>query len=210
MKSVKRIIFYLSTLFLLLSIPNYAQTIKFTKKTGFRTSEVIYKISKDGNVTNLFIQIGTQKSYHRIDSDNQTVFWRIVDSSKDFDMSITREGNRYHLCGVTKGKSVDKYESGRGLPWYQNLAYICGRTVSPGEVVRYECFRPGEFSLVTMEARTVKCHDLDGICVRATPVGVKKKLWHADYYYSPEDGSLTGYKSVEGGPGTPVTTWKRK
>lgn len=200
----------LSTLLLLISQSIFAQTVKYTKKTGSQVSEVVYNISKKGNVTNLFIQVGAQKSYHEIDSKYQTVSLRIVDESKKFDVSITREGQRYHIVGVTKGKPVDKYENSKGYPWYQNLAYICGKIVKPGSTVRYECFRPGEFSLETMEASIVDCHELEGVCVRATPTGVKKKFWHADYYFSETGRTLTGYKAVEGGPGTPVTTWTLK
>lgn len=190
-------------------LPVSAQETLYVKQTGNNVSEVRYCASKSGDITKLFIEIGSQKSYHDIAPDGRTLSWRIVDTDKCIDVFITLEGKSYHIRGNSKGKPVDKYEQSAGLPWYQNLAFICGKVVPAEGNLAYECFRPGEFTLQRMLAATVS-DDGHESCVRVHPSGALSKMWHADYYFSDKTRALVGYKAVEGLPGTPVTTWTLK
>lgn len=189
--------------------PISAQETLYVKHTGDKTTDVLYSASKSGDVTKLFIEIGPQKSYHDIAPDGKTLSWHIVDISKQIDVLISLEGEIYHIRGNVKGKPVDKYEQSSGLPWYQNLAFICGKVVPAEGKLEYECFRPGEFTLQSMVANIVS-DDGNESCVRVRPSGALASLWHADYYFSDTTRSLVGYRAVEGLPGTPVTTWTLK
>ncbi len=185
-----------------------AQEYKYLRTCGSDKGEVIYQVTKDKNGTSLFIQVGEQKSYHKLDGNNRNTYWRCVDPGKKMDVEISLENGVYHITGTSNGKKMDKTEESKGLPWYQNLGYLSGTVVPDSGSVRYECFQPGPFSLHQMAAeKYAEDSNATRTCVRAHPAGVASKMYHADYYFSPETRLLIGYKAVEGVPGTPVTTW---
>lgn len=185
-----------------------AQEYKYSLSRGNSTGEVIYRASKEGGITSLFIQIEEQKSYHKIDAQNRNTYWRCVDPGKNMDIEIVLENGIYHITGTNNGKKIDRTEKSKGCPWYQNLAYLSGTVVPETGNVKYECFQPGAFSLHQMEAEIVsKESDSERTCVRAHPAGISSKIFHADYFFSPKTRKLVGYKCAEGMPGTPVTTW---
>ena len=121
----------------------------------------------------------------------------------------TKEASpEYHIVGTNEGKKIDKTVKSGGSPWVQNLAYFCSIIVPENGTLEYECFRPGSFTLNQMTAKIEKDESSSTqTCVRARPTGLAAKLFHADYFFSPKSRKLNGYKAVEGGPGTPVTTW---
>ena len=182
------------------------QEYRYKRTCGKDVSYVLYKTDLTG--FDLFIQIEQQESWHKFDSEHRNVYWKIVDPRNKMSVEITLEDGEYHVCGTNNGKKLDKRVKSEGWPWFQNIAYLCGKVVPEDGPLKYECFLPGSFSLHTMTISRIpqEC-SADRICVRARPTGIASKLYHADYFFSPVTGTLTGYSAVEGIPGTPVTTW---
>lgn len=183
----------------------FGQEIRFVKKCGSRTSDVVYKaIGRDS----LEILIGRQKSFHRYDAEHRNTSWRFCDPGSATDVFISLKDGTYHIVGTSNGNRLDKYVKSNGLPWIQNMAYFCGILVPAEGEMKYECFRPGTFTLHRMCARVEKKESYGNrTCVRVYPDGFAAKLFHADYFYSAQTGKLNGYRCVEGMPGTPETTW---
>lgn len=190
---------------LMMVIPSYGQETHYIKKCGNTVSDVVYKeISKDS----LEITVGTQKSIHGFDQKHHNTSWKISDPSCNMNVTITLKNGLYHIIGTSEGKKIDKTVKSGGSPWVQNLAFFCGIIVPEDGTLEYECFRPGSFTLNQMTAKIEKGESSSTrTCVRARPTGLAAKLFHADYFFSPKSRKLNGYKAVEGGPGTPVTTW---
>lgn len=197
----------------ILSIPSAAQNRSYIKTCGKRTTNITWSGGKSGDGYKYTITTGSQKEYFTLNSKKQTTEWRLVDESKGTDYTVSLSGGIYTFTGKNKSKEVKKTEKSTGLPWYQNIE-INGSGVLAGKSnVKFECVRPGNLDVHTMQANDKGVMEVEGFQARllqATLIGPFAGMWSCDYYYDAKSGEFVVYKAVEGGPGTPETKIVRK
>lgn len=209
MERTIRIIIIYAALFL--AAPAFSQNLCFKLSRGKETQKVSYIVTPYPNGSRVRIVIGSMDTTQILDSEYRTKEWRYTDSSKHTDVRIVLRDGVYHVSGVLNGKRIDRYVKTQGYAWRQNFAYACGHVLSGGcKGTYYECFLPRDMQLHAMQGTLMGRMEWAGnqvMRVKANPTGALAKLWSCDYYYDVNTLNLAGYKAVEGGPGTPVTTW---
>lgn len=186
------------------------QKYVYDRVCGKDRMKVYYEVSHKGDSTLLYIKYGPQESWQTLDREYRTTDWHIVDETKDMDVTITCRKGIYHIFGRNGKKNLDRTEESKGKPWFQNIAYVCGKVVPCGGEKVYEAFIPGLFSCWTMLARDEGETEFQGektILVKTSPKGSFSKIIKFNHYLDPCSRELVGYKAVEGFPGTPVSVW---
>ncbi|MBQ9474950.1 MAG: hypothetical protein IJU69_01665 [Bacteroidales bacterium] len=190
--------------------PLSGQTRNYKRVCGGRASTVVYSESEVPEGTQLYICIGSQKTWQVYDRNFNTLWWHFTDSSKKSDLTYRREGDEYVIEGVLGGKPVSQRIKSKGRLWCQNLPNVCGLIFSRRRKLDYEVFRPGTTNLYPMTATLKGSRNWGGskACrVYVTPAGSLAKFWHCNYYYDPETLVFSGYSAIEGKPPLPLTTW---
>lgn len=196
-------------------LPSAAQNVKeytYSRTVGKHEDKVkVIFTDKENGCHELKFLIGSQTSWQELDKDYFTTSWHIRDEAKHIHIDITLADGLFHVKGYDGKKSFDRTVESDGTPWVQNAGFLSIFHVTPGSHFKSVNIRPGEYKPYPMESYIAgpvtwggkyKCTN-----VKVTPTGIFAKFWHADYYVDFEAGRLVGYQSVEGGPGTPKTSW---
>jgi hypothetical protein len=155
----------------------------------------------------------TPESRNRYDNYRNQLLWEFRQDTAGSDLTARRTGNTIRLTGTFKRRKVDKKYTIDPRPWYQYPEYSLRDFVLSGEKrCEFWIISPNDLALfefeackmgtetVTLAERSVKARR-----VRIKAVGFYGNFWHADYWFSLQDGSYIRYEAVLGGPGTPPT-----
>lgn len=186
-----------------------AKQLKYAIKCGDKTSTAVFDSAQNGKNIDLTVTKGAHKEIMTFDASYNTLNWRLINTSDDTDVRVTRGGGKFHFVGKFKGEPVERSVEDKGGPWYQHIAFSAGHVLKEG-TTEYVCIRPTDIEVFRMLVTPKGQTDFGGarpVRLKVSPAGAISKLWSCDYYYDPETLDFFGYKAVEGGPGTPVTTW---
>ncbi len=182
----------------------------YNVKCGKTVTPLTYDDRQEGDKIIMVQQFGDQTSWFTMDENLKTIEFRIVSKKENTDAGIKLVNGVYTLKGIVRGKEVNKTVKSKGLPWYQPIGYVLGRILDGKQSVEYECFNPQNFDFHPMVVKNEGEETYEGqkaVKVRSNATGGLARLWHCYYYYNPETLMQNGYRAVEGGPGTPETTW---
>lgn len=208
---MKHICLY-SIIVLLLPLPILAQKTTYLSKCGDRQETIVWQEEKMNGKIYLYVTHEIEQHEYVMNELFQTEKWKVTNTQSQTDLTIELHNDIYSITGKFKGKSIAETVKSKGYSWYQNIAYNAGISLRDRKTVKYECFRPDNIKLYTMEAEAQGVELLDGmnaykINVRLT--GFLSAFWSCSYYFDPETLSFVGYKGVNGKPGTPETTIKK-
>lgn len=208
---MKHICLY-SIIVLLLPLPIFAQKRTYLSKCGDRQETIVWQEKKINGKIYLYVTQENEQHEYVMNMSFQTERWRVTNMQLQTDLTIELRNNIYSITGKFKGKSIEKTIKSNGYAWYQNIAYNAGVLLKDEKTVKYECFRPDNIKLYTMEAKAQGIELLNGMNaykINVSLTGILSALWSCSYYFDPETLNFVGYKGVNGKPGTPETIIKR-
>ena len=193
-----------------LSIPLMADArrYEYVSRFGDKCTTVIWSEEHNGGKIYLSTVNGSQKDDYVIAPDYKTERWHRMDASAHTDLTVSLNSDIYSISGTFKGKRISQRVKSKGKPWYQNIAYNAGRSLKGKKSLDYECFRPDNINLYTMKATRKGLENFNGadaVCIKVSLTGMLSVFWSCQYFFNPTSLTFSGYKGVNGGPGTPET-----
>lgn len=182
----------------------------YTLKVGKESFPVTYDVTKEADGETMIQMLKEQKSTFKMDSQHRTTLYKLQSAKDKVDVTIELKDGVYYINGTFKGKAVNKTVKSEGNPWYQPIGYVLGSVMDGKKSIKYECFNPLDLEFHPMVAKNDGEEVYDGtrsVKVKINAAGGLASLWHCFYFYDPQTLLQTGYRAVEGGPGTPTTTW---
>jgi hypothetical protein len=204
-------------LFFLLTCPSpaAAETLFYRVTVGDQsvTSEMQIQKHETGlYVTDVNIH---EASETRIESDGNTLEWKLVQFSNGKKVSVTRRGDSIVIDGQKDGKSFHSVLALEGKPWFQNIGLCAAPFLWSGEKSRsFRIINPADLGIVKLKIEKMEITNVTmaGRQRRAQRLELRsdnvflQALWKADYWLDADSGEYLRYEGINGGPGTPKTT----
>jgi hypothetical protein len=175
-------------------------------------------LKQTGSGYSVHVNLGYAELYGIIDPNLDIVSFRCVIESDKTDLTVKKEGDSVSASGLSKGKSIDKRFRVDGTPWRQFSEigwsdFILGNK----KTFTYWVFVVYQLEMVKLVAEkggtekiTVDGREVQAVHIIVKPEGFYSLFWHADYWFSKEDGTYLRYKACEGiGVPDTITTLKR-
>jgi hypothetical protein len=155
----------------------------------------------------------TPQSRNSYDNYRNQLVWEFRQESDGDSFKAMRLGNKIRLVGTFHHNRVQKEYTVDSRPWFQYPEYSLRDFVISTEKRReFWIISPDDLSIFEFEACKIGTesvaiagHTIKTVCVRIKPTGFYGNFWHADYWFSLQDGAYIRYQAVHGGPGTPPT-----
>lgn len=190
----------------------------YEEKTGDTIKEYNWTMSKIQE--NCKITIDEPEEQHALITDptGKTQSWML--KKKNTDITAYHDGTSIQISGKHEEKNIKKSYALDNSPWFQYLSLslrLSLQTLEQNDLT-FWLIRPDTFECNKMKAtfkneQTITTYDgketlASVIDVRLT--GWKSTFWHGTYWFRKSDGLFLKYESVNGPPGSPLTTviWK--
>lgn len=191
----------------------FAQHNKYSRTVGSKDRGKVI-IDRRDTVNGYVVEmiLSDRNNVFTIDKKFRTTKWEHSNSSENSQYTITLQDGIYHIKGMLKGNKIEKAVKSNGSQWIQNVTSEAARLLNcTAGTIKYECFRPDDVSLHTMQAIGKGECEIDGkkvFHVKVCPTGALAKIWNFSIYFDPKTKNLARYEAVEGMPGTPKTVWQ--
>jgi hypothetical protein len=145
--------------------------------------------------------------------DLSTKRWHLKRLSEDTETWAWRDSNILYIEGTLNGKRFDRFHPLDDRPWYQALSISLQKLIEGSkDNLSFWILHPGNLDLHSMQVSKIEKlslefyeHQIPAWQVEIRLTGWKAYLWHANYWFSVDDGRFLKYEAVSGPPGSPVT-----
>ena len=180
---------FIATLFIHTSLADQSSSIyRYLQKAGGKIDTATQTVSVSGDI--LTIRYHDTKGHTSISQcsaiDYRMISWRFVNPQKQTDVTVTRKGTELIICGISKGKQINRSQVIDNLPWFQalelSLAPYCG---SAGSGAEFWLVRPTDFTVFRMKLqrsdKAAAIASVNGAAfeLRMSPSGIPERLWKA-------------------------------
>ncbi len=203
---MKRLTTILLTVFL--SHQAYSQTTIYEYSCGNERSTIAWTESKDSDLICFKTIQGAEVQEYVLNGDYTTLSWSYKNAVTNTDLTTTKISGNYTISGKLNGNLYSKTFKSKGLPWYQNIGFNIGRSMTGKQSYKFECIRPDNQKLYEMQADAKETIVNNGVREQRINIhltGMLSKFFGSDYYIDSSTKQYIRYKGVHGAPGTPET-----
>lgn len=189
-------------------VMSYSQTTTYRYVCGEKSAIIIWERKSEGGSIHFKTTQGKEIQEYVLNADYVTLSWIYRNDANNTDLTATKAGNNFHISGTLEGKPYSKIHKSKGVPWYQNIGFNVGYSMTGKQNYKFECFRPDNMKFYEMQADTKGTETTDCITVQRINVhltGALSRFFGSDYYVDVNSNVFVKYKGVHGPPGTPET-----
>ncbi len=156
-------------------------------------------------------EVEEQINYYNFDGLTQKFTHK--DSTKNIDLTATKDGRNIILKGISEEKNIETVIKLDESPWKQSMSYSLSEfALGDEEKIDYWIIRLDKFKGEKMQAEKAGTEDISiygtqyhAVKLKISASGLRSKFWSGHYWFRASDGLFLKYEGWNGLPGSTKT-----